>query len=416
MIEATLQRARLLIEQRRYKEAEKELQRSLASDPVNPETLSLLAVCKSNDKKYEEAEELIRSAISISPDDPFLIYIYAKILFDQNKYRESEKNVREAIRINPFNAAFFGLLAAIFLNRKEWTKSLEYANKGLEISPDNLTCLNIRSTALIKLDKKEESYNTINEALNHDPNNAATHANLAWGLLEKGDHKKALIHFQRSLQLDPESAFAKQGLVEALKARYWIYRIFLRYRFWISNMKSGAQWGIMIGLYAASRVVNFVAESQPALEPFLMPLVYLYVAFALSTWIIVPVTNLFLRLNVYGKYALTKKEIETSTFVGIFLVLAIASFLICLFIPSAFFFMLGLFGVTMLIPVSSMLMPDTAKGKTILIAYAVGLGLAGVLGLFLLLTGRFQLFDTVAAIYLIGIFLYQWVANGTIRG
>lgn len=413
MISNTSDRARLLIEQRRYREAEKELQKNLATDPNNTDTLSMLSICKSQDKQYQEAEKLIKIAISIDPSHPYLIYIFAKVLYDQDKFTEAEKTIKEAILLDPYNADFFGLLSAIYLNRKEWEKGLEYANKGLEISPDHLSCLNLRSTALIKLNRKEDSYTTIQEALHYDPQNAFTHANLGWGLLEKGDHKKSLDHFKKALQIDPQLEFAKAGLVEALKARYLIYRLFLKYAFWIGNLKGKAQYGILIGFYLGSRVLRGVAESYPSLEPFIMPVIFLYILFAVTTWIINPLTNLFLRLNVYGRYALSNKEITTSNFVGTSLVLAAIAFVVYFLVPDDLYLYAGIFGLSMMIPLSSMLGPDKKKGRLILIAYTSSLALIGCTGLFLFATGSSYSF-MFGTIYIVGVAIYQWVANAVI--
>jgi Tfp pilus assembly protein PilF len=406
----TIERARLLIEQQRYREAEKELQKNLSSDPNNTDILSLLSICKSEEKKYDEAEKLIKIAISLDPANPYLIYGYSKVLFDQEKFIEAEKYIREAIRLEPQNADFFGLLAAIYLNKKEWEKALEFANKGLKISPDHITCLNLRSTALLKRNKKEDSYATISEALNYDPNNAITHANLGWGLLEKGEHKKALEHFKKSLQIDPQSEFAKEGLVEALKARHFIYRLFLKYVFWIGNLKGKAQWGILIGFYAGSKLLKSIAASNPSLKPFIMPVVFLYILFAISTWIIGPFTNLFLRLNIYGRYALSRTEILASDFVGASLLIGISAFITYFFIPQDIFFMTGIFGLSMMIPFASMLVPENKKRKLILISYTSALGMIGITALFLTFIGNASN-STFGIIYFVGIILYQWVAN-----
>jgi tetratricopeptide (TPR) repeat protein len=409
-----VERAKLLIEQHRYKEAEKELLIHLSIDPNDPETLYLLSFLKSEDKKFEEAETFIKTAIGINPYNPYLIYQYAIILSRQDKYQEAEKHVREAIQKNPQEADFFALLSSIYLNQKDWQKALEYADKGLELSPDNLSCLNLRSTALIKLDKKEDSYKTIEHALNYDPNNSSTHANLGWGLLEKGDHKKALEHFRKALELNPRSEYAKMGMVEALKARYFVYRMFLKYSFWISNMKSSMQWGVLLGFYFGSRLLRFVSDKVPALKPFLMPLVIVYVLFAISTWIIRPISNLFLRFNVYGKYALTKDEIATSNFVGSALVVGVVGLLGYLISPNELFIAIAIFGFSMMIPFSSMYVVQSGRNRKILIAYAFSMLSIGTLGIVSLLVGKVGLYELLSAIYILGIIAYQFISNALI--
>ncbi|MFN3404953.1 MAG: tetratricopeptide repeat protein [Cytophagaceae bacterium] len=410
MISNTTERAKLLIEQKRYKEAKQEIGNLLQSDPNDAEALCLLAIIFLEEKKYEEAEELVLNAIKINPSNSFHYYLHAQILFQLDKNSEAEKKVHEALKIFPYDAECFALLAAIKLHDKEWEKALDYANKGLEVDADNINCLNYRSTALMKLDRKEDSFNTIAHALNNDPYNAYTHANVGWALLEKGDHKKALIQFQESLKIDPTLDYAKAGLVEALKARYLFYRWFLKYAFWIGNMKGKAQWGVIIGFAIGSRVLRGIASAVPALKPFILPVVILYMMFAVSTWIIEPLTNLFLRLNVYGRYALQKAEIITSNFVGSSLLLGITSFILYYFTDNDLFFYSAIFGISMMIPLANMLTPPLAKNKKKLIVYAAGLGLTGISGLVLFALDN-PAAQHCATIYILGIILYQWVAN-----
>jgi tetratricopeptide (TPR) repeat protein len=415
MIFNSSERARLLIDQRRFKEAEDELRKCLSSDPSNPEVFSLLCICKWHEGKYDEAEDFIKSAISLAPANPYLLYIYSKVLLDQEKLDEAEKYIIEAITMDPLVADFFGLRASIFLQRKNWELALHYANKGLAIEPDNLGCLNIRSTALLKLDRKEESYSTIHEALHYDPENPITHSNLAWGLLEKGDHKKALAHFTKALQIDPELDYAKHGLVESLKARYWIYRMFLKYAFWIGNMKSGMQWGIILGFFFGSKALSHLAKAYPALNPFILPIIVLYVLFAISTWIIGPITNLFLRLNVYGRYALTPTEIQTSNFVGVSLCIGLTSLLTYPFFNYDLLLYTGIFGLSMMIPLSGMLVPAKQKQKRTLIIYTSILAIIGVTGLVCFASGL-AVAETLGTIYLLGIIVYQWISNAMLIG
>ncbi len=94
----------------------------------------------------------------------------------------------------------------------------------------------------------------------HNPNNPNTHANLGWALLHKGEHEKAMIHFREALRLDPELQWAQQGIVEALKARHFIYRVMLKYFLWMSRLGSRAQWGVILGAYFGHRVFRNIAQ------------------------------------------------------------------------------------------------------------------------------------------------------------
>jgi len=409
MIQAQLERAQQLVTLQRYKDAETELRIVLSSQPENTDALALLSICFSEQGKLPEATKVIQDAIGKEPDNDYLLYLQALFYFKEDKLPQAEKFIRNAIAYDPHNADYFGLLSAINLRQKDWQKALENANKGLEADPDNLQSLNSRSSALYKLDKKEEAYATIQEALSQDPENAYTHTNIGWSLLEKGDHKKALVHFSEALKSNPGYDVAKAGMVEALKARYLFYRIFLKYAFWINNFKGRGQWAIIIGLYVGVKVLNTISDNNPELAVFLNPIVYLYFAFAISTWVITPLSNLFLRLNVYGRYALTDDEIQSSSLVGVALVIGLGGFSAYLFDNNFLYILIGIFGIGMMIPLGSMLSPEKKKPKTILIGYTVLLALAGLAAVFMhASTGVVTVFFPI---FTIGVVAYQWIAN-----
>jgi tetratricopeptide (TPR) repeat protein len=322
--------------------------------------------------------------------------------------KEAEQSIRSAISMHPRNPDYFGLLAAVKCDQKEFSKGLEYANEGLAIDPDNLQCLNMRAHALFKLDKKDEAYETIREALNHDPENDVTHANLGWGLLERGDHKKALTHFREALKINPNSDSAKAGLIQGLKARYVFYRWFLRYAFFVTNLKGKYQWALIIGLYIGIQIINKIADSDPQLATILKPIVYVYIAFALSTWIVTPLTNLFLRLNVYGRFALSKDQIQASNFVGVAFFAAVAALIGYLINGSDVLLSTVIVGASLMIPFSSMFGHERPSTRKIFIGLAFFLAFLGILHIVeVAMLGTAGLLS----IYAIGVLAYGFAAN-----
>ena len=190
-----LSKVEILIQQKKFQEAESILSDLLTEDSNNIHFLSLLAEVNFQQDKFDDANSIIENAIGLSPDAPYLFYIKSRIAIQQNKLNEAEKNINQAIELDPYDADYFALLANIRLGRKQFEEALEIANKALQIDGENLLALNTRSTALNKLNRRDESFETIEGALREDPNNAYTHANYGWGLLEKGDHKKSISTF-----------------------------------------------------------------------------------------------------------------------------------------------------------------------------------------------------------------------------
>jgi tetratricopeptide (TPR) repeat protein len=412
MTDQMIQRATLLIEHKRYQDAARELQQILAHEPNHPYALALLGITNTELGNHDEAERLIKQALGHQPDNPYFLYLMALVYVRKDKPAEASKFLLSAVSFDPHNANYFGLLSMIKLDEKNWEEALEFANRGLQSDPENLVCLNSRSTALLKLNRTEESYQTIKEALHNDPHNSHTHANLGWTLLEHGDHVKALESFREALKLDPENEHAKTGLVEALKARYWFYRVFLKYVFWLTNKNAKYQWAFVLVLFFGVRFLNTISKTNPDLAPFVTPIIYLYSAFAISTWIVRPLSNLFLRLNVYGRFALTAEEIKASTFTGIGFVIALVGAIGALTTSIEPFIGMIFYGVGFMILCGSMFKPTVPSKRAIAMALAIGLSAIGFLFVaseFMGLSGGFMFM-----IFVWGTIAYQFIINALI--
>lgn len=406
-------RATILLQQRRFEDAERELRTALALDPDNTHLQLLLSICLFEQDKIEEAESSIQMVIHQEPDNDYALYILAKVKLIQEEDKQAESLLKNAVQLAPNEPEYYGLLASIYLQKKDFSKALNFAEQGLAADSENILCLNMRSTALLKLRRKDEAFQTIEKALEKDPENEYTHINFGWGKLERGQHKEALTHFREALRLNPNSEAAKAGLVETMKAKYWFYRLFLKYAFWMSRLSSKNQWIFIIGLYLLIRVLRGIAGDNQFLNLIIGPIIILYLIFALSSWFIVPLSNLMLRLNPYGRYALDKEEITASNFVGLSLTLAILGGISYLLTGHLSAIALLIFGIVMMIPTGSMFNPSKDSKKKTLIIYTIGLAAVGLAGV---VSGLFspEVFNIMAVLFGLGIFAYQWVANAMV--
>lgn len=406
--ENSISKVEILIQQKKFAEAEKILADLLRNSPNNIYFLSLLAEVSFQQDKFDIANDIVDNAIGLSPDTSYLFHIKSRIAIQKDKLNEAEEHINHAIRLDSYNGDYFALLANIKLGRKQFEEALEVANRALEIDAENLLALNIRSTALNKLNRSEDSFKTIEGALRNDPNNAYTHANYGWSLLEKGDHKKALEHFKEALSNDPNFKYAQAGMMEAIKATNPIYRLFLKYSFWMSNLTAKYQWGVIIGFYLIFRVLRSIAQNNEALQPFLTPILVLLALIAFSTWIITPISNLFLRFNKYGQLLLDKKEKMSSNFVAVSLMTCLIGLLLYFVLSDQKMLTIAVFGFAMMIPLSSMFSPS--KNKYVLLIYTVALAVVGLMSIGItFITGH--LFNLMTTIFIFGFVVFQWVAN-----
>lgn len=403
-----IERAQVLMQQNRYTEAGNILRDLLQQEPGNVVVLALLSQVRLEQKNLPEAERLINNAIGLRPDRDYLYYVKAIIARHADKWDEAEESLQHAVDLNPEGADYFALWASVKLVKKQYTQALELADEALSLDPENILGLNIRSTALLKLNRKEDSFSTIEGALAHDPSNAATHTNYGWGLLEKGDPKKALEHFKEALKINPGMLEAREGMAEALKARYFLYRLFLRYAFFMSNLASKYQWGVIVGFYVLTRLLNGLARTNPAWQPVLMPIIVVFALAAFSTWVFTPISNLFLLLNPYGKYLLDREARLSSNAVGISLLICFAGLIGYVVSGENNWLVVAGFGFAMMIPLGSFF--AIPKYKTALIIYTGAMALLGALGIYTAFSTG-EPFNLFINIFLIGFIAYQWLAN-----
>lgn len=403
-----LSKVEILIDQNRFSEAEEILSNLLHEDPNNINIISLLAETNLQQGNFDKANTLINNGIGLSPDVPHLFYMKSRIAIQQDDLNEAESKIYKAIDLNSYAAEYFALLANIKLARKQFDEALSIADRSLEIDAENLLALNTRSTALNKLNREEESSDTIEGALREDPNNTFTHANYGWSLLEKGNHKKALEHFKESLSNDPNFGYAQAGMLEALKASNPIYRLFLKYSFWMGNLTEKYQWGVIIGFYIAFRLLKSIARNVEELQPILIPLIIMLALIAFSTWVITPISNLFLRFNKYGKLLLNKKEKISSNFVAISLFTSLTGVVLYFALSNTNMLSIAVFGFAMMLPLGTMFSPS--KNKNGLLIYTIILAALGVSAIsFTFLNG--ELFNLFSTLFILGFIGFQWVAN-----
>ena len=225
---AEIERAQLLINQSRFEMAEKELRSAAAQNPEDFRVHALLAYCLLRLGRHGEALSEAEIAISKEPGAPYPQYMRALILVETGKRAEAKIAVREAIRLDPSDADHFALLGGIHLDDKSWAEALKSAESALVLDAEHVQGANVRAAALVKLGRGAEAGRTLDAALAREPESAVTHANMGWTLLERGDHAKAQEHFREALRLAPQQEWAREGIVESMKARNPIYRLMLQ--------------------------------------------------------------------------------------------------------------------------------------------------------------------------------------------
>lgn len=320
------QRASAYMDQDRYNEAITELTKLLSAEPDNARARGKMALCLHHLKRSGEGSKEAKRAISLAPEDPYLHYILAYISFETRQSKVAEAESREAIRIDPYNAAYYGVLALTLGQLARWQESLKIAEAGLEMNPSEANCLNARTQALSFLGRKKEAYDSVREAMQENSEEALTHAHAGWAMLRQGRVKEAIDHFREGLRLDPNNDYCRQGMVEALRARFPIYCVVLSFRTWLGRLPPGLRRVVLIGLYVIGRGSAAFSDASPELRWVLVPIAVAYAILLIFLWLGGPVLNVTLLAHPLGRIALTRYERREAAALGTLILSGLLAF------------------------------------------------------------------------------------------
>lgn len=295
-----LPRVQLLMQQNRLPQAADELRQQLRLDPHEPVAHSLLAVCLLEDaQRLPQAQEEAELAIYLAPEYDFAFYVLALVQHRQRRPQEALAAINQALALDPADASYYHLLGQLRLESGQWQAALQAARTGLSFDSEHADLHGLEARALARQGRGQEASEAARAALGRGAESSSIQAQAGWVALETNRSKEALDHFREALRLDPTSDFARSGLVEALKARYWVYRTFMRFIYWVNSLSAGLRRGLLLGAYVVARFV-----------PWLLPF---YLVFAYLSWFKDPLFDSLLRLNRYGRYALSPAQTLHST-------------------------------------------------------------------------------------------------------
>jgi len=294
-----LPRVQLLMQQNRLPQAADELRRQLRLDPHEPVAHALLAICLLEDEqRLPQAQEEAELAIHLAPEYDFAFYALALAQHRQHRSKEALAAINQALALDPADASYYHVLGQLRLESGQWQAALQAARTGLGFDSEHAGLHGLEARALARQGRRDEASQAARAALGHGAESSDIQAQAGWVALETNRPHEALENFREALRLDPTSDYARAGLVEALKARYWVYRTFMRFMYWVSSLSAGLRRGLLVGAYVVARFV-------PVLLPF-------YLVFAYMSWFKDALFNSLLRVNRYGRYALSAAQTQHS--------------------------------------------------------------------------------------------------------
>ncbi len=402
-MDAVMQRVELLLGQNRYAEARGMLMQGLAEEPEHPVLNAFLGYCLRLENKPKEALAPARSAVAMAPEWPFVHYVLALIYDGLDKPKEGLKALDEALRLDPENAGCFGLKAALLMKMDKLPACIEAAELGLRIDPEHTQCRGILTAAKNQLGRHEDVEHLVEESLRRDPEDALAFANKGWSCLRQREPKEAIRYFKEALRLEPDMEWARRGVLEALKARSFLYRGLLAYFFKMGTLPPRLQFAVVFGLFVMYRVAIGIGRSNPALQPYVGVLIIGYIGFFYSTWVGSQLANCTLFFHPLGRLAMTRTEKRQALLLGSVVAAGVAGLVAGRLIPFPLFEVVGLVLIMVTLPLAGTQRAKTDKARRIGLAMTLSILVSGIAGLTILP----QLFTVCLVLWI----AYIWIVG-----
>ena len=368
--DANLRRGQLLHDQGRYSEAEDYLKQALSEDPSSAEALMMLAWCQFNqDNRDKEALATLDRAILEEPGIAQMHGLRALILASLKRFSDGHASAEQAIALDPDSSFSYSSKAQVFAGEQKWAKMEENARKALTLDGDDELAQNQLTQALLLQGKTEENASNVRKQLERDPDDPLPHLNAGYAALRRGDQAKAEEHFREALRLRPSLEPAREGMLEAFRARSLVYRSYLKWSFWMAKFTQKFQWGLIIGIYVLYR---FVVAAANQINPLLgLLVIVLYVSFALWTHVARGVGNLIVLTDRNGRLALRRNDTLEGIFVGGFVCAGLLLVLSVLIVGKWSLFLAGAVLASTAVPLAASFNNDDSVGRKLYAALGI---------------------------------------------
>jgi tetratricopeptide (TPR) repeat protein len=204
--------AKLLIEEKNYPAAEKQIQDALKTDEDNPDVLTQLGVIFELTGRIDQAIEVYTTVTQFAQNDWMAQYHLGRLLAERGKVPAALFHLQRSIDESPNYAPAHEELARILAAQGQTDRAIMQLEQAAALDPDLVSAQNNLVTGLLSAGRVDLAEARLREILRRFPDSATAHNNLGVVLEQRGDVAGAVGEYERALKIDPEYAAAKQNL------------------------------------------------------------------------------------------------------------------------------------------------------------------------------------------------------------
>ena len=375
------ERGRLLYGIQRYREAIAQFAEHLKFNEDDPRATAYIALCLMRLGDKRRAVEVARQAITQDPDEVFTHLVLVQVLRTRGQLGEAREAMKAALALAPYRADVLGTAANLACDQKKWSEAMELTEEGLALDAYDENCISARGWALINIGRCEEAQVLLRQALVDHPEDADYQSLLGYASLRLGRGEEALEYFISALRTEPENDMAREGFLNALRSRYPIYGLVVRYILWLSTLSTQVRLALMFAEHFIERFLNEMARRHPWLRPLIQGLLFAWSVFSYLTLMARPVGNTLLRFSPQGRKILRADEILESNLISASLLLCGAGWLHWHFLGGTWSLVAFLVSLTMVLPLTNIFHCPEGWPRKVMGAFALVMWVLGNLAI-----------------------------------
>lgn len=209
--QALTNQARLLFNQRKFKDAIEALGRALAADPHSEEALRWRALSRLQVNQIAEARADLDELLRLKPNDVVALSQRGAALVSLKQPDQAIRDVTHALAIDPNSAA--ALLSRGLINRelRRYPEALADLDRSISINPKDSFAYSQRGLTRLAMNEAKKSLVDFDQALALNQSNDQGRAARGFALLVTGNSAEGTADLNAALERDPGNQIALLG-------------------------------------------------------------------------------------------------------------------------------------------------------------------------------------------------------------
>lgn len=197
-------RARALLEQQQYRDAEQVYRRIIEIDPADNLAFSMLASMLPRQHRYEEALQRAEEAVRLRPKSSLGRHTLGRALCALERNEEALTQAQEAIGLDPTCLLYYRLPPVIYFDLEQYSQMLAATEQGLRIKADDPGLLRLRASAQAGLGLEDEAISAATAWLAEKPNEFLHNPSAGYVFLLLKKFQRAEACFRKAYELEPQ--------------------------------------------------------------------------------------------------------------------------------------------------------------------------------------------------------------------